>query len=71
MLAWTKIIILALVVVCSLCMDVRYLNEQYFRRKTNCTNRCLSKGYFQDLCIKLCMSPSCYHQIYQQNNMRL
>lgn len=71
MSAWSKGVILALLVVWCLCVDSRYLNDQYVRLKTNCTTRCLSKGYFQDLCIKLCMSPSCYQQIYQQNNIQL
>jgi hypothetical protein len=68
MRTWRRGLILIVMIACCFCLDTRYLNDQYVRLKTNCVSRCQPKGYFQDLCVKLCMSPSCYHQIYQQSN---
>lgn len=55
-----KVIAVTLMIVVCLSVENKYHSEQYSKMKTSCTSRCHPKGYFQDLCIKVCMSPSCY-----------
>lgn len=56
--------VLFLMMVACLSMHGKYHNDQYVRLKLSCTNRCEPKGYFQDLCIKICLSPICYQEVY-------
>lgn len=68
MWAFYRGLILIVMMACCFCLESRYLSDQYIKLKANCNTRCQPKGYFQDHCLKLCMSPSCYHQIYHQNS---
>jgi hypothetical protein len=50
-----------------LSIEGKFQSDQYARLKQNCANRCQTKGYFQDLCTKICISPQCYYKIYQKD----
>ena len=38
--------------------------EQYNRKEFGCTQRCERKGYFKYVCIRVCLSPQCFQQVY-------
>ena len=44
--------------------DSKHHSDQYAKMKLSCNSRCLAKGYFQDICTKVCMSSHCYHEVY-------
>lgn len=44
--------------------ESKFLSDRYSRLKQTCTNRCIEKGYYQDICTKLCMSRNCFNNIY-------
>lgn len=46
----------------------KHYSDQYAKIKLNCSSRCLAKGYFQDVCTKVCMSSHCNHHVYMQED---
>lgn len=70
MKAITLIVALLLSVIGN-CNRAKYQNDQYSKRKQVCTNLCEPKGYFQENCLKICMSLKCYQSIYLNQNVNL
>lgn len=60
-------VVLMLVFWISECENKHY-SDQYAKMKLSCNSRCLAKGYFQDICTKICLSSHCYNQVYIQGN---
>lgn len=62
-------ILMLLLLFCWGCLcDNKHHSDQYAKLKLNCNSRCLSKGYFQDICTKICMSSHCYRHVYMQED---
>lgn len=60
--------------VCMLLVQVnstynRKANENYNRLEFRCNQKCDDRGYFKELCIKMCLSVPCYQQIYQKGEV--
>ena len=56
--------VVTLLVVCSiLCLGSceRKANEQYNKNENACLRQCDEKGYFKEVCTRMCQSLPCYH----------
>ena len=39
----------------------RRANEQYNKNENACLRQCDEKGYFKEVCTRMCQSLPCYH----------
>ena len=53
------LLVLALLVYQGVCD--RRANEQYTKQLNICGRQCDEKGYFREVCTRMCQSTNCYH----------
>ena len=46
------------------CVCDRRANEQYTKQLNICGRQCDEKGYFKEVCTRMCQSTNCYHEVY-------